>query len=85
VIWAAIWLLFLLVRFSTLDVSQYPGLGRVALPMLFTVAITPFAAIVLAIVAVVRQPVALSNWATLGCAIAALLGQALLFLSARWL
>jgi len=84
-IWAAIWLFFFLVRHSTLDVSQYPFLGSVALAMLVTVAIAPIAAIAFAVTAVVQQPATLPNWITLGCAIAALFGQALLFLSSRWL
>jgi hypothetical protein len=45
----------------------------------------PIAATGLAGAALVRQPRAPLNWLTLGCAIAALVGQGFLFLVTRWL
>ena len=48
--WAAIWLLFLSMRFSSFDIRVIPGIG----PLI------------------------------LGCGVAALLGQAMLFTITRW-
>jgi len=47
--------------------------------------LAPIVATGLAGAALVRQPKAPLNWLTLGCAIAVLFGQGLLFLVTRWL
>jgi hypothetical protein len=84
-IWAALWLLFLLMRFSPLDIRNIPGIGPIMLVALGVVLLAPIVATVLAAAAAVRQPRVPLNWLTFGCAIAVLLGQALLFFITRWM
>jgi hypothetical protein len=84
-IWAAIWLLFLLMRLSPLDIRRIPGIGMITLVALGVALLAPIVATGLAGVALVRQCRVPLNWLTLGCAIAALFGQGLLFLISRWL
>jgi amino acid permease len=84
-IWAAVWLLFLLMRLSPLDIRRFPGIGMVMLVALGVALLAPIVATELAGAALVRQPKVPLNWLTLGCAIAALLGQGLLFVITRWL
>jgi hypothetical protein len=84
-IWAAIWLLFLLMRLSALDIRSIPGIGMVMLVALGVALLAPIGATGLAGAALVRQPRVPLNWLTLGVAIAALFGQGLLFLISRWL
>jgi hypothetical protein len=84
-IWMAIWLLFLLMRLSPLDIRRIPGIGIVMLIALAVVLLAPVVATGLAGAALVRQPRAPQNLVVFGCAIAALLGQVLLFLISRWL
>ena len=84
-IWAAVWLLFLLTRFSPLDIRGIPGIGIVTLVALAVALLAPIVATGLAGVALVRQPRVPLNWLTLGCAVAALFGQGLLFLITKWL
>jgi hypothetical protein len=84
-IWAAVWLLFLVMRLSPLDIRGIPGIGMVMLVALGVALLAPIVATGLAGAALVRQPRVPLNWLTLGCAIAALFGQGLLFLITRWL
>jgi len=84
-IWAAVWLLFFVMRFSPLDIRVIPGIGMIMLGALGVALLAPIVAIGLACAASVRQPRVPLNWITLGCAIAALFGQGLLFLITRWL
>ena len=84
-IWAVVWLLFLSIRFSPLDIRGIPGIGIVMLGALGIALLAPILATGLALAASVRQPRVPLNWLTLGCAIAALFGQGLLFLISRWL
>jgi len=84
-IWAAVWLLFLLMRVSPLDIRSIPGIGMVMLVALGIALSAPIVATGLAGAALVRQPRAPLNWLTLGFAIAAFFGQGLLFLITRWL
>jgi hypothetical protein len=84
-IWVAIWILFLAIRFSPLDIRDIPGAGIVMLIALAVALVAPIVAMGLAGAALVRQPRAPLNLLTFGCAIAALLGQGLLFLISRWL
>jgi hypothetical protein len=83
-IWAAIWLLFLLMRLSPLDIRSIPGIGMIMLVALGVVLLAPIVATGLGAALVRRHRVPL-NWLILGCAIAALFGQGLLFLISRWL
>jgi hypothetical protein len=84
-IWAAVWLLFLAIRLSPLDIRIIPGIGPVMLIALVVALVAPIVAIGLAGTAVVRWPRTPLNWMVLGCAIAALLGEAILFAVTRWL
>jgi hypothetical protein len=84
-IWAAIWLLFLSIRLSSLDIRVIPGIGPIMLTALVVALVAPIVATGIAGTALVRQPRAPLNWLVLGCAIAALLGQAILFTVTRWL
>jgi ABC-type bacteriocin/lantibiotic exporter with double-glycine peptidase domain len=84
-IWAAVWLLFLLMRLSPLDIRSIPSIGMITLVALGVALLAPIVATGLAGAALVRQPRAPLNWLTVGCAIAALFGQVLLFLISKWL
>jgi len=84
-IWGAVWLLFLVMRFSPLDIRSIPGIGGLLLVALGVALVAPVVATGLAGVALLRQPRAPLNWLALGCAIAALFGQGLLFLATRWM
>jgi hypothetical protein len=84
-IWAAVWLLFLLLRFSSLDVRNIAGAAGILLGALVLSVSAPIVAVGLAAAALVRGSRMLANWLTLGFASAALCGQAFLFLSSRWL
>ena len=84
-IWVAIWLLFLLMRLSPLDIRNIPGIGMVMLIALLVALVAPIVATALAGAALVREPRAPLNLLTFGCAIAALLGQVFLFFISSWL
>jgi hypothetical protein len=84
-IWAAVWLLFLLMRLSPFDIRSIPGIGMIMLVALGVALLAPIVATGLAGAALARQPRVPLNWLTIGCAIAALFGQGLLFLISRWL
>jgi hypothetical protein len=84
-IWAAIWLLFLLIRFSSFDIRVIPGIGPVMLLALIGVFVAPMVATGIAVVALVRQPRVALDWLLLGCAIVVLVGQVHLFMNSKWL
>jgi hypothetical protein len=84
-IWVAIWLLFLLIRFSTLDIRVIPGIGGIMLSALAVALLAPIVALALAAAALIRQPRVPLNWLSFGGAVAAFFGQAAAFLSTRWL
>lgn len=84
-IWAAVWLLFFLIRLSPLDIRIIPGIGIFMLVALGVAVLAPIVATGLAGAALIRQPRVPLNWLTLGCAVAALFGQGLLFLITKWL
>lgn len=84
-IWAAIWLLFMLIRFSPLDIRFIPGIGPVMLIALVCALVAPIVATGLAGMALVLQPKVRPNWFTFGCAIAVLLGQVFLFSISNWM
>jgi multisubunit Na+/H+ antiporter MnhG subunit len=84
-IWVAIWLLFLLMRFSPFDIRVIPGIGGIMLLALIIVLLAPIVAMVLAAAAVFRQLREPLNWLTLGCSVAAFFCQAAVFLISRWL
>lgn len=84
-VWAAVWLLFLLLRFSSLDVRYIPGVPLILLGALAASFLAPIVALGLAAAALLRQPRVLLNLLTLAGAAAALVVQALVFSSSRWL
>jgi hypothetical protein len=84
-VWAAIWLLFLAMRLSPVDIRSIPGIGIIMLTALGVVLLAPIGAAALAGAAFVRQPRVPQNWLLLGCAIAALVSQGALFLVSKWL
>jgi hypothetical protein len=84
-IWAAIWLMFLMMRFSPLDIRVIPGIGPIMLVALIVALVAPIVATGIAGAALVRQPRVSLNWLTFGCAIAVLVGQGILFTITSWL
>ena len=84
-IWLAIWLVFLLMSLSPLDIRNIPGIGMVMLVALAVALVAPLLATGLSGAALVRQPRAPLNLLIFGCSVAALLGQVLLFLVSSWL
>jgi hypothetical protein len=85
VTWAAIWLAFLLLRLSPLDIRSIPGAGRVLLIALAVALLAPIVATGLAAAALARHPRVPRDRLVLGWAVAALFGQVFLFLITRWL
>jgi hypothetical protein len=83
--WATIWVLFLSIRFSSVDIRVIPGIGGFMLAALATTFVAPILSACLAAAALVRQPRSLAIWVTLGSAIVALLGQWFAFLVTSWL
>jgi hypothetical protein len=84
-IWAAIWLMFLMMRFSPLDIRVIPGIGPIMLMALIIALVAPIVATGISGAALVRQPRLALNWLTFGCAIAVLVGQWILFTITSWL
>lgn len=84
-VWAAIWLLFLLIRVSSFDIRIIPGIGPIMLMALVGSMVAPIVATGLAGAAVVRKPRLSLSWLIFGCAVIALLGQMQLFMSSKWL
>jgi hypothetical protein len=85
VIWSAIWLLFLLMHLSPLDIRSIPGAGRVLLIALAVALLAPIAATGLAGAALALHPRVPRDRLVLGWAVAAFFGQVFLFLITRWL
>lgn len=85
VLWAALWVLFTVLRFSSLDIRRLPGAGPVMLGALAVVFVAPFVATVLAGVASLRQPRRVANWLILACAAAILVCQMMVFMVAAWM
>jgi hypothetical protein len=85
ILWGAIWLMFLAMRFSPFDIRRVPGIGIVMVIALAVAVLGPIVAAGLAGAALVRQPRAPLNLLTFGFAMAALLSQVFLFLVSRWL
>jgi hypothetical protein len=84
-IWAAIWLMFLMMRFSPLDIRVIPGIGPIMLMALVVALVAPIVATGIAGAALVRHPGVPLNWLTFGCAIIILLGQVPLIMISTWL
>ncbi len=84
-IWAVIWLMFMMMRFSPFDLRVLPGIGPVLLLALIVVWLAPLAATAIAGAAIIRQPRIPLNWLIFGCAIIAFLGQMQLFTMSGWM
>lgn len=84
-IWAAVWLLFFLIRVSSFDIRVIPGIGPVMLIALIVSVAAPCVAIVIVGIAIFRQPGVFRNWVVLGCAIAAAAALGAVFTVTRWL
>ena len=77
--------MFMLIRFSSFDIRVVPGIGMIMLTAFAVALVTPIVATALAGAALIRQPRVPLNLLIFGCAIAALLGQFLIFTISRWL
>jgi hypothetical protein len=84
-LWVVIWLLFLLMRLSPLDIRDIPGIGMIMLIAFAVALVAPIVATGLAGASLIRQPRAPLDLLVFGCATAALFGQVFLFLVSRWL
>ena len=83
-IWAALWFLFLSIRFSSFDIRVIPGIGPVMLLALVVTLLAPLVALGLTAVALLNRPRVPLNWLALGGAVTALIGQVVLFTITRW-
>jgi ACR3 family arsenite efflux pump ArsB len=77
--------MFLIVRFSPLDIRVIPGIGPIMLVALVIAIISPVLALGIAAVALMRQPRAVLGWLILGCAVAACCAEGLIFAATKWL
>jgi hypothetical protein len=84
-IWAAVWCLFMLIRFSGFDIRVIPGIGPILLVALVVSIVGPLVAICIAVVSVIRRPSGTLNWLILGCAVAACIAVGLIFSETKWL
>jgi membrane protein DedA with SNARE-associated domain len=84
-VWVAIWLLFLLIRLSSFDIRIIPGIGPIMLLALVVALAVPIVAMGVAGAALFRQPRVPLNWLIFVCAIAAFVGQGVLFTITKWL
>ncbi len=83
--WVVIWVAFMLIRFTHLDIRVIPAIGSVLLLLPAAAGILPLAAAVLAVIAAIQQPKEPLSWMTLGGAIAVLCGQAVMFMANKWM
>jgi hypothetical protein len=84
-IWAAVWCLFMLIRFSRFDIRVIPGIGPIMLVALGVAVVGPLVAIAIAGFALILRPRAALNWLILGCAVAACFGVGFIFSATKWL
>jgi hypothetical protein len=84
-IWVAVWLLFMLIRFSGLDIRVIPGIGPIMLIALVVAVVAPVVALGIAGVALIRRPRAVLGWLIVGCAVAACVVVVLIFAATKWL
>jgi hypothetical protein len=84
-IWVAVWLLFMLIRFSGFDIRVIPGIGPIMLMALVVAVIAPVVALGIAGVALIRRPRAGLGWLILGCAVAACFAVGFIFAATKWL
>jgi hypothetical protein len=84
-IWVVIWLAFLVMRLSPVDIRHIPDIGIIMLTAFAVAMASPILAAALSAAVLVRHPRAPRDLLIFVCAIAALLGQGFLFLITRWL
>lgn len=84
-VWIVIWIIFMAIRFSTLDVRLIPGAGGMLLLMLTAAAALPLVATLLSVMATIQKPAAPMNWVTLGCSIGIMVGQVVMFTASKWM
>jgi hypothetical protein len=84
-IWAAVWCLFMLIRFSGFDIRVIPGIGPIMLVALVVSVLAPVVAIGIAAVTLVRSPRSALSWLILGGAVAAFVVVGVIFAATRWL
>ncbi len=84
-IWAAIWVFFLGLRFSSLDVRDVPGVRKILLPAFAVSLFAPILATGLTVLALIRQPRLSLNWFLLGCAVIVVIADVLFALIATWM
>jgi hypothetical protein len=83
--WAAVWCLFMLIRFSGFDIRVIPGIGPILLVALVVSIIGPLVAICIAVISLIRRPSGALNWLILGCAVAACIAVGFIFSETKWL
>src|ERR1700733_15098819 len=84
-VWVAVWLMFMLIRFSGFDIRVIPGIGPIMLGALLVAVISPVLALGIAGVSLIRRPRAVLGWVILGCAVAACFAVGLIFTATKWL
>jgi glucan phosphoethanolaminetransferase (alkaline phosphatase superfamily) len=84
-IWAAVWCLFMLIRFSAFDIRVIPGIGPIMLVALGIAVVGPIVAIAIAGLALILRPRAPLSWLILGSAVAASFAVGFIFLATKWL
>lgn len=84
-VWAAVWCLFMLIRFSGFDIRVIPGIGPIMLAALVVSIVGPLVAIAVVIVSLIRNPRSALGWLVLGAAIGACIAVGVIFRSTKWL
>ena len=84
-IWVAVWLVFMLMRFSGFDIRVIPGIGPIMLIALGLAVISPVLALVIASAALIQRPRAVLGWLILGSAVAACFAVGIIFEATKWL
>ena len=85
VVWAAVWCLFVLIRFTGFDIRVIPGIAPLMLVALVLSVIGPVVAIGLIGVALIQRPRAAVSWMILGGAVAACIAVGFIFAATKWL
>jgi hypothetical protein len=84
-VWVAVWLMFMLIRFSGFDIRVIPGIGPIMLVALLVAVISPVLALGIASVSLIRRPRAVLGWVILGFAVAACFAVGFIFTATKWL
>ena len=84
-IWAAVWCLFMLIRFSGIDIRVIPGIGPIMLVALVISIIGPAVAIVIVGVSLIRRPRSALSWLILASAVVACFAVVGIYTAMKWL